>query len=68
MNAELTRTSPPILQKLHKNEIFGAIQAVGLDPKEFDLEEYDDQVRIKHKWSKSYFIVSRELDTSSGNP
>jgi hypothetical protein len=60
MNTEATRTSPPLLQKLHKNEIFRAIQAVGLDPKEFDLEDFDGKVRIKHKWSKSYFIVSRE--------
>jgi hypothetical protein len=60
MNAKSTRTSPPLLQKLHKNEIFRAIQAVGLDPKEFDLEDSNDEVPIKHKWSKSYFIVSRE--------
>ena len=45
---------------MHKNQIFKAIQEVGLDPKEFDLEESNDEVRIKHKWSKSYFIVSRE--------
>jgi hypothetical protein len=45
---------------VHKNEIFKAIQAVGLDPNEFDLEELDDEVGIRHKWSKSYFIVSRE--------
>ena len=49
-----------LLQKVHGNDIFRAIQAVGLDPKEFDLEDFDDKVRIKHKWSKSYFIVSRK--------
>jgi hypothetical protein len=27
------------MQKWKKNEIFEAIQAVGLDPKEFDLED-----------------------------
>jgi hypothetical protein len=66
MNADSTRTSAPLLQKLHKNEIFRAIQEVGLDPKEFDLEDFDDKARIKHKWSKSYFIVSRELGYYAG--
>jgi hypothetical protein len=40
--------------------IFKAIQAVGLDPNEFDLEDLDDGVRIKHKRSASYFIVRSE--------
>jgi hypothetical protein len=52
------KTSPPLLRKQHRNDIFKAIQAVGLDPNEFDLEDFDDKVRIKHKWSESYFIVS----------
>jgi hypothetical protein len=41
--------------------IFKAIQAVGLDPNEFDLEDLDDGVRIKHKRSASYFIVRSEI-------
>jgi hypothetical protein len=45
------------LQKVHKNEIFKAIQEVGLDPNEFDLENDDVEVRIKHKWSESCFII-----------
>jgi hypothetical protein len=50
----------PILQKEQKNEIFTAIQAVGLDPRDFDLDDFDGKVRIKSKRSESYFIVSRE--------
>jgi hypothetical protein len=48
----------PLLPKWKKNEIFKAIQAVGLNPKEFDLVGDDDvEVLLKHKWSKSYFII-----------
>jgi hypothetical protein len=57
---ESTMTSPPLLRKEHKNDIFRAIQAVGLDPNEFDLEDFADGVRIKHKRSESYFIVGRD--------
>src|ERR1019366_560235 len=48
--------SPALWPKWKKNEIFKKIQAVGLDPKQFDLED-DDEFRIKHKWSESRFIV-----------
>jgi len=50
----------PLLQKWQKNQIFNAIQEVGLDPKEFDLEDDGVEVRIKHKWSDSSFIVNRD--------
>ena len=60
-NLKLTMTSPPLLRKQHKNDIFKAIQAVGLDPNEFDLEDLDDEVQIKHKRSASYFIVRSEI-------
>lgn len=46
-----------LLRKWQKNKIFEAIQAVGFDPREFDLDESDTEVRIKHKWSESYFVV-----------
>jgi hypothetical protein len=46
------------MQKWKKNEIFEAIQAVGLDPKEFDLEDADGEVQIKHKWSTSCFTFA----------
>jgi hypothetical protein len=45
------------LSKLKKNEIFEAIQEAGLDPRDFDLEDGDVEVRIKPKWSKSCFII-----------
>jgi hypothetical protein len=46
----------PQLQKWKKNKIFEAIQGVGLDPREFEFKESDAEVRLKHKWSTSYFI------------
>jgi hypothetical protein len=49
--------TPPLLPKWKKNQIFEAIQNTGLDPKEFDLKDADAEVRIKHKWSGSYFII-----------
>ncbi len=45
------------LQKWQKNQIFETIQSAGLDPREFDLEDADAEVRIKHKWSESHFVV-----------
>jgi hypothetical protein len=46
-----------LLQKWQNNQIFEAIQNAGLDPRDFDPKEADAEVRIKHKWSESYFIV-----------
>jgi hypothetical protein len=51
---------PPLLQKWQRNNIFEAIQSGGLDPREFDLDDSGIEVRIKHKWSESGFIVRRE--------
>jgi hypothetical protein len=47
----------PYLRKWQRNQIFKAIQGAGLDPKEFAFEDGDAEVRIKHKWSESYFMV-----------
>jgi hypothetical protein len=47
----------PQVQKWKKNQIFDAILKAGLDPKDFDFEDRDTEVRIKHKWSDSSFIV-----------
>ena len=47
----------PRLQKWHKNDIFEAIQAFGLHPRDFDLEDSDAVSRIKHKWSESCFNI-----------
>ena len=52
----------PQLQKWQKNQIFKAIQSAGLDPQEFSLEELGLEVtKIKHKWSKSYFLFAHEI-------
>jgi hypothetical protein len=50
----------PPLQKWHRNNIFEAIQAVGLEPREFDLNDSGTEVRIKHKSSESCLTVRRE--------
>jgi hypothetical protein len=50
----------PLLHKWHRNEIFEAIQTVGLDPGNFDLNDSGTEVRIKHRSSASYFIVRPE--------
>jgi hypothetical protein len=49
-----------LLQKWMRNDIFQAIQAAGLDPKEFELEDDGSEARIKHKWSASCFIIARK--------
>jgi hypothetical protein len=46
-----------LFEKWQRNAIFKAIQAAGLNPKEFDLDDSDARVQIKHKWSNSCFIV-----------
>jgi hypothetical protein len=48
----------PILEKSHKNDIFKAIEAAGLQPKDFKLINTKGVVRVKHKWSKFCFTVS----------
>jgi hypothetical protein len=48
---------PSRLQKWQKNQIFKAIQAAELDPKEFHLANDDAEVSIKHKWSASHFTI-----------
>jgi hypothetical protein len=45
------------VQKWQKNQVFEAIQGVGLDPKDFELEDSDAEVRLKHRWSTSYFVI-----------
>ena len=43
----------PLLQKWQRNNLFEAIQAVGLDPRDFDLTVSGTEVQIKHKRSNS---------------
>jgi hypothetical protein len=47
----------PLLQKEEKNDIIAAIRAVGLDPREFDLDECVTEVRVTNKRSEWSFIV-----------
>lgn len=47
-----------LLDKWKRNQIFEAIKAAGLDPREFDLEDHDGKVRIKSKLSRSCFVIS----------
>jgi len=53
-------STPPLLQKRHRNDIFEAIQATGLDPRTFNLDDSGTEAETKHRWSTSFFIVSRE--------
>jgi hypothetical protein len=46
-----------LLQKRRTNQIFEAIQSVGLNPQEFEFENRGTETRLKHKWSKSYFVI-----------
>jgi hypothetical protein len=56
-----------MLQKFQRNEIFKAIEAVGLDPGQFDLNYSDSEVRIKHKRSGSYFFIGGRPGHYVGN-
>lgn len=47
-----------ILRKIKKNEIIKAIQTAGLDPREFDLGEDENEAWIKHKPSNASFTIS----------
>ena len=47
----------PLLQKWQRNNLFEAIQAVELDPRDFDLANSGTEVQIKHKRSGSIFII-----------
>lgn len=54
-------STPVQLEKWKKNQIFEAIKTVGLNPMEFDLVEDDAEVQLKHKWSKSCYIIGGDV-------
>jgi len=58
--------SSPLLQKWQRNHIFEAIQKAALDPREFDLNDDGAEVRIKHKWSESYFLIGGDASRYFG--
>jgi hypothetical protein len=45
------------LEKTWRNGIIEAVQAGGLDPRDFDFDFGDTETRIAHRWSESYFIL-----------
>ncbi len=45
------------LEKVWRNAIIEAVQAGGLDPREFDFDFGDTETRIAHRWSESHFIL-----------
>lgn len=47
----------PRLQKYKRNGIIEAIRKVGLEPKEFDLGEDENEVRVKHKPTNAHFTI-----------
>jgi hypothetical protein len=49
-------TLPPLLQKRQRNAIVEAIQAVSLEPREFDLDDSGTEALIKHRRSESFFL------------
>lgn len=55
------------MQKWKSNVIVKAIEAAGLDPRQFDLQDDNGTIRIKHKWSLSYFTIRSEGMHSSAS-
>jgi len=61
-------TSPTSrLEKWKRNEIFTAIKAAGLDPREFKLVDSLDEVRFYHLWSKSCFFIGGDASHYHGS-
>jgi hypothetical protein len=56
-----------LLQKWQTNEIFKAIQSVGLNPQEFQLENSGAEARLKHKWSRSCFVFAGDASQYTGH-
>lgn len=51
------------MQKAQRNKLVDAIQAIGLNPLDFEITENDDdvnEVHIKHKYTSSWFDVHFE--------
>jgi hypothetical protein len=55
------------LEKFQKNAIFREIEAGGLDPRECDLAEGPEEVRISHMPSGSYFILGGDARRYTGS-
>jgi hypothetical protein len=55
------------LQKFKANQIFKAIQSVGLNPNEFEFKDSGAEVRLEHKWSKSCFVFGGNAEQYVGH-
>jgi hypothetical protein len=51
-----------VLRKWHREELFDLVEAAGLDPATFDLDEDDGESRLRHLVAGSYFAISRAAD------
>jgi len=56
----------PRLQKYKRNDIVKAIQAEGLDPKEFDIGEDETEAWIGHKLSNARFTIGGDPSKYTG--
>ena len=56
------------MQKVQRNNLVEAIQSVGLDPLDFELQENDNlfEVHIKHKYTSSWFDARFEGGLGKG--
>src|ERR1019366_365956 len=54
------------LQKSGKNALFNAITAAGLYPSDFDMDIDGEEVRLRHRWSTSYFTMGGGLTPYHG--
>ncbi|MGZ6563244.1 MAG: hypothetical protein ACXVH3_26050 [Solirubrobacteraceae bacterium] len=45
------------LEKMWRNAVIEAVQAGGLDPRDFDFDFGDTETRIAHRWSESWFSL-----------
>ena len=46
-----------LLQKGKRNQIFMAMESASLNPSEFEFRNSDTEPLLKHKWSKSFFVI-----------
>lgn len=57
-NDQSDNLTTPRLSKIKKNGIIEAVRKVGLEPREFDIGENEDEAWIKHKPSNAHFTIS----------
>jgi hypothetical protein len=55
------------LEKMWRNAIIEAVQAGGLDPREFDFDFGEMETRIAHRWSESHLILGGSWGSWEGS-